>query len=162
GHGSRRRLRDPRVCLGARGDLRRREDRAGRWGLHDGLLPRRPRLHGRQPRHDGLDLLSLRTRAGGRPRRVFRRRLHPPVLPRRRGLPCGKGSHEEPVSTFTTPEPSLSELLAQIESGEVQLPDFQRTWVWDNEHIRSLLASVSLAYPIGAVMLLRAGGKDVR
>ncbi|MEE8587137.1 MAG: hypothetical protein V3T83_20025 [Acidobacteriota bacterium] len=28
-------------------------------------------------------------------------------------------------------------------------------------HIRSLIASVSLSYPIGAVMLLEAGGKEI-
>ena len=30
--------------------------------------------------------------------------------------------------------------------------------MWDDEHIRSLIASVSLSYPIGAVMLLQTGG----
>ena len=38
---------------------------------------------------------------------------------------------------------------------------FQRSWVWDDDHIRSLLASVSLSYPIGAVMTLVAGNPDV-
>ncbi|OGF60063.1 MAG: hypothetical protein A2Y62_00400 [Candidatus Fischerbacteria bacterium RBG_13_37_8] len=40
----------------------------------------------------------------------------------------------------------------------MQLPDFQRGWVWDDDHIRSLIASVSMSYPIGAVMLLQTGG----
>ena len=30
--------------------------------------------------------------------------------------------------------------------------------MWDDDRIRSLLASISLGYPIGAVMMLRAGG----
>ena len=46
--------------------------------------------------------------------------------------------------------------------GNVQLPDFQRGWVWDDDHIPSLLASVSLSFPIGAVMMLQTGNPDVR
>ena len=61
-------------------------------------------------------------------------------------------------STFKSGEPSLPDLLREIQAGNVQLPDFQRGWVWDDEHIRSLIASISLSYPIGAVMLLQTGG----
>ena len=55
----------------------------------------------------------------------------------------------------------LAELLGRAERGVLQLPDFQRGWVWDDEHIRSLLVSISLSYPIGAVMTLAAGNPDV-
>jgi hypothetical protein len=65
-------------------------------------------------------------------------------------------------STFESKEPLLSELMKEIHTGKIQLPDFQRPWVWDDTHIRSLLASVSLAYPIGAIMLLQTGGAEVR
>jgi uncharacterized protein with ParB-like and HNH nuclease domain len=41
----------------------------------------------------------------------------------------------------------------------MQLPDFQRGWVWDDEHIRSLLVSIARCFPIGAVMLLETGDK---
>lgn len=61
-------------------------------------------------------------------------------------------------STFKSGEPSLPDLLKDINSAQIQLPDFQRSWIWDDEHIRSLIASVSLSYPIGAVMLLQTGG----
>lgn len=61
-------------------------------------------------------------------------------------------------TTFRTGEPSLPDLLRNIRCGKIQLPDFQRGWVWDDDHIRALIASVSLAYPIGAVMLLETGG----
>lgn len=68
-----------------------------------------------------------------------------------------------PISNaFRTGEPSLADLLADIHSGDVQLPDFQRGWVWDDDHIRSLIASVSKSFPIGAVMLLETGGDGVR
>ena len=62
---------------------------------------------------------------------------------------------------FSSNELPLAELLGQAEKGELQLPDFQRGWVWDDDHIRSLLASISLSYPIGAVMTLVAGNPDV-
>lgn len=60
--------------------------------------------------------------------------------------------------SFRTAEPALKDVLDAIASGDTQLPDFQRGWVWDDEHIKSLIASVSLSYPIGAVMFLEAGG----
>lgn len=65
-------------------------------------------------------------------------------------------------STFDTKEPMLHELLEQVHRGTIQLPDFQRGWVWDDDHIRGLLASISKSYPIGAVMLLETGGEGVR
>jgi hypothetical protein len=57
---------------------------------------------------------------------------------------------------------SLQDLLKNIKEGGLQLPDFQRGWVWDNSHVTSLLASVSLSFLIGAVMLLQRGNPDVR
>src|SRR5690606_30408401 len=42
---------------------------------------------------------------------------------------------------------------------EIELPDFQRGWVWDDDHIRSLLASIARKFPVGAVMLLETGGE---
>jgi len=66
------------------------------------------------------------------------------------------------TSTFKSGEPSLPDILRDINSGKVQLPDFQRGWVWDDDHIASLIASISLSYPIGAVMLLQTGGDGVQ
>lgn len=65
-------------------------------------------------------------------------------------------------STFKTDAPQLNVILDQIHKGQIQLPDFQRGWVWDDEHIRALIVSVSQSYPIGAVMLLEMGGDGVR
>ncbi|MBI3271451.1 MAG: DUF262 domain-containing protein [Planctomycetes bacterium] len=65
-------------------------------------------------------------------------------------------------STFRTAEPMLHELLEQIHRGAIQLPDFQRGWVWDDGHIRALIASVSVSYPIGAVMLMETGGDGAK
>ena len=66
------------------------------------------------------------------------------------------------TTMFDSSKESLQSLLQRIHSGQTQLPDFQRGWVWDDDHVRSLLASVSLSYPIGAVMLLQTGNADVR
>jgi hypothetical protein len=65
-------------------------------------------------------------------------------------------------TTFRVAEPSLHDLLESIHAARIQLPDFQRPWVWDDDHIRDLIASVSLWYPIGAVMLLETGGEGIR
>ncbi len=55
----------------------------------------------------------------------------------------------------------LTTLLDSISSGKTQLPDFQRDWVWDDERIRRILASVLQSYPIGAIMLLQTGNPNV-
>ena len=62
---------------------------------------------------------------------------------------------------FRSDEVPLAQLLDRAACGELQLPDFQRGWVWDDDHIRSLLVSISHSYPIGAIMTLVAGNPDV-
>jgi hypothetical protein len=53
----------------------------------------------------------------------------------------------------------LSELLARVGDGRIQLPDFQRDWKWDDDRIRAILATVALDYPLGVVMTLECGGE---
>jgi hypothetical protein len=62
-------------------------------------------------------------------------------------------------STFKTNPYDLHELLKNCDRGVLQLPDFQRSWVWDEDRITSLIASVSRAFPIGALMTLETGGE---
>lgn len=62
-------------------------------------------------------------------------------------------------STFQTNPYDLYKLLEDCHHGVLQLPDFQRSWVWDEERIRSLIASVSRAFPVGALMTLDTGGE---
>ena len=62
------------------------------------------------------------------------------------------------MSAFDSTKTSLSELLKDISFGKIQLPDFQRGWVWDDDHIKSLLVSIARSFPVGAIMLLEAGG----
>lgn len=60
---------------------------------------------------------------------------------------------------FDSTKQSLRELLQALKKGQIQLPEFQRGWVWKNDQIKELIASVIRQYPIGAVMLLEAGGE---
>lgn len=62
---------------------------------------------------------------------------------------------------FDAVSDSLFSLLSKVREGKIQLPDFQRGWVWDDERIRKLLVSISQSFPIGAVMLLETGGPNV-
>lgn len=56
---------------------------------------------------------------------------------------------------------SIADILKAIDLGKIQLPDFQRGWVWEDDRIRALIASISNGYPIGAAMFLQTGGKDI-
>lgn len=61
------------------------------------------------------------------------------------------------VSFDSTKKP-LEELLKQAQAGVLQLPDFQRSWVWKDDGLRALLASVSRSFPVGTLMTLQTGG----
>ena len=63
------------------------------------------------------------------------------------------------MTTFDSTKTELGKLLTEIHEGKIQLPDFQRGWVWDDGHIRSLLVSIARSFPIGAIMLLETGGE---
>lgn len=62
-------------------------------------------------------------------------------------------------TTFQTNPFDLHKLLEDCHRGVLQLPDFQRSWVWDEDRIKSLIASVSRAFPVGALMTLDSGGQ---
>jgi hypothetical protein len=66
------------------------------------------------------------------------------------------------METFDSKKTSLYEILKNIHVGKIQLPDFQRGWVWDDNRIKGILASVAKSFPIGAVMLLETGNESVR
>jgi hypothetical protein len=61
-------------------------------------------------------------------------------------------------STFHTNPFDLYKLLEDCHRGVLQLPDFQRSWVWDEDRIKSLIASISRSFPVGALMSLETGG----
>lgn len=66
------------------------------------------------------------------------------------------------MSTFRTDTPFLKNVLKDMELGKIQLPDFQRDWRWDDYRTRSIIASVSQAFPIGMIMELEMGGRDTQ
>lgn len=53
----------------------------------------------------------------------------------------------------------LEELLKDVDKGRLQLPEFQRSWTWDDLRIRNIIASLTQAYPMGAIMQLECGGE---
>lgn len=55
---------------------------------------------------------------------------------------------------FSTPSYDLDDLFNRIDRGDLQLPDFQRSFCWTIDDIRSLLLTVLRGYPIGAIMAL--------
>ena len=61
------------------------------------------------------------------------------------------------METFDTTKKPLADLLSDIKVGKIQLPDFQRGWVWDDNRIKGLIASVIKSFPISVVTLLETG-----
>src|SRR3954467_6856038 len=63
---------------------------------------------------------------------------------------------------FLTPMYELGEYLTWTRSGEIQLPDFQRGYKWEDERIRQLLVTILRGHPLGVVMLLKTGNDQIR
>ena len=63
------------------------------------------------------------------------------------------------MKTNDTP---ILDLMKDIGKGKIQLPDFQRGWVWDDNRIRGLIASITQNFPVGAAMFLEYGNDNVR
>jgi hypothetical protein len=66
------------------------------------------------------------------------------------------------MESFDSTKTSLYEILKDVNSGKIQLPDFQRGWVWDDNRIKGIIASVAKSFPIGAIMLLETGNENIR
>ncbi len=60
---------------------------------------------------------------------------------------------------FETNPIDLRDLIDDVEEGKIQLPDFQRGWVWDDDRIKGLLVSIARQFPVGAIMTLDADGE---
>ena len=41
-----------------------------------------------------------------------------------------------------TNDRTITDLMKAVQSGAAQLPDFQRSWVWDDNRIKALIASI--------------------
>lgn len=66
------------------------------------------------------------------------------------------------MESFDSTKLSLYEILNNVHNGKIQLPDFQRGWVWDDNRIKGILASIAKSFPIGAIMLLETGNESIR
>lgn len=54
------------------------------------------------------------------------------------------------MNNFDSTKSSLCDILREITRGKIQLPDFQRGWGWDEDHIRDLLVNIARSFPVGA------------
>ena len=66
------------------------------------------------------------------------------------------------ISTFDITKEALPDFLLHIQQGKIQLPDLQRSFCWPDDQVKELIASVSLAWPVGAVLLLLLGNSNVK
>ena len=62
------------------------------------------------------------------------------------------------MSNFKSDKDPLQEILKEIKQGAIQLPVFQRGWIWPDDHVQKIIASVSQSFPIGAILMLENGG----
>lgn len=60
---------------------------------------------------------------------------------------------------FETNPKDLRSLLSDAHEGKLQLPDFQRSYVWSDEDVKSLIGSIARGFPVGALLTLSAGGE---
>ena len=60
-----------------------------------------------------------------------------------------------------TNDRDIAELMKDVDTGKAQLPDFQRGWVWDDNRIIALIASVTSNFPVGAAMFLEYGNDSI-
>ncbi len=54
---------------------------------------------------------------------------------------------------FSRNDLKLSDVLSDIQQGQIGLPDLQRPFVWKDDQVKELLHSMYLGYPIGTLLL---------
>lgn len=63
---------------------------------------------------------------------------------------------------FDTPVlPRLATILAEVKSGDLVVPAFQRPFVWDDDRRLRLLDSISQGMPIGSLLVWRTNRRDL-
>lgn len=60
---------------------------------------------------------------------------------------------------FDTTKEDLKVILRKVHEGKLQLPDFQRDYVWGDDDVRGLIASIARGFPVGALLTLDTGGE---
>jgi hypothetical protein len=64
---------------------------------------------------------------------------------------------------FDTPVlPRLATILAEVKSGDLIIPEFQRPFVWDDDRRLNLLDSIAEGMPIGSLLVWRTNRRDLR
>jgi hypothetical protein len=64
------------------------------------------------------------------------------------------------IGMFDNTKESLGDLLEEIHTGKVQLPDLQRSFTWCDEQIVKLIASISQSFPIGAILTIKVNSNS--
>lgn len=59
---------------------------------------------------------------------------------------------------FDSTKEDLKDILKKADEGKLQLPDFQRDYVWGDDDVQSLIASIAKGFPVGALLTLETGG----
>jgi restriction endonuclease Mrr len=77
---------------------------------------------------------------------------HRVVIPPNASAPSRIAAEE-----FQTYARGILQLLAELDSGQLALPDFQRSFVWDPDETRELLVSLIRHFPAGALLFLQGG-----
>lgn len=63
------------------------------------------------------------------------------------------------ASRLETGTPFIKDLISDINSGEIKVPQFQRPFVWKEEQALKLLDSIASNYPVGSLLLWRTKNK---
>ena len=64
---------------------------------------------------------------------------------------------------FDTPVlPRLETILAEVQSGDLVIPEFQRPFVWGDDRRLNLLDSIVAGMPIGSLLVWRTNQRDLR
>lgn len=64
---------------------------------------------------------------------------------------------------FDTPVlPRLETILAEVKSGDIVVPEFQREFVWDDDRRLKLLDSIAAGMPIGSLLVWRTANRDLK
>lgn len=60
---------------------------------------------------------------------------------------------------FDSTKTGLKKILENVDEGKLQLPDFQRDYVWGDDDVKSLISSIARGFPVGALLTLGTGGE---
>ena len=62
-----------------------------------------------------------------------------------------------PKEVFESSAVSMEKILTQVEEGTMQLPEFQRDFVWLENKQKELISSIYKGYPVGSLLLMCVG-----